>query len=399
MWFKRDFSEKITTLSALSIKILKGPRQVGKTSLLESLGRYHSIYFDDLAVRQRAQSDPKLFFDQFSGPLLLDEATLAPEIFPELKRRVDEERRKRRSATFEASQSDAANKIDIWITGSNQTLLQKSVRESLAGRASYFDLNTLSIHELGLPSLSDLVLKGGWPELHANSGLKPVSYLNDLIATFIEKDIVTAAGIEKRASFSRTLQLCAARVGQLFNASDIAKSIGVDLTTVQSWVSIAEQNGILKTLLPYHNNLNKRLIKSPKIYFEDTALATRFQGWTDFEPLFLSPAFGPLIENLALSEITRFFQNRGERPEIFFLRTKEKVEIDFLIRLPNQKCVVAEVKATPEDLTRNQLALLDAIEETVVARWILSPRGGPRLANTECVAFSEIWKRLDELVS
>lgn len=394
MWFKRDLSTNIDSLTALPIKILKGPRQVGKTSLLESMGRYRTLYFDDLALRQRAQSDPKLFFDQFSGPLLLDEATLAPEIFPELKRRVDESRRQRRSSN---ENGESTQPIDLWITGSNQTLLQKNVRESLAGRASYFDLNTLSIHELGKPKLADLLLKGGWPELHANPSMKPVPYLNDLIATFIEKDIVSAAGIEKRAAFSRALQLSAARIGQLFNAADIAKTVGVDLTTVQSWNSIAEQNGIVRVLLPYHSNLNKRLIKSPKVYFEDTALACRFQGWSEFEPLFLSPMLGQLIENIALAEFVRFFQGRGERPEIYFLRTKEKVEIDFLMRLPNRRFVAVEVKTTPEDFSHAQRALLDSIEENVVARWVVSPQGGPRFANADNLSFVEVWGRLDAL--
>jgi predicted AAA+ superfamily ATPase len=381
-------------MKALPVKVLKGPRQVGKTSLLEQLSRYQAIYFDDLSVRQAAQSNPKLFFDQFPGPLLLDEATLAPEIFPELKRRVDEERRNARKTEAKGGRPVTGAGLDIWITGSNQTLLNQSVRESLAGRASYFDLNTLSIHELGEPRLSDLLFKGGWPELHANPGINPISYLNDLIATFIEKDIVSAAGIEKRAAFSRTLQLCAARVGQLFNAAEIARAVGVDVTTVQSWLSIAEQNGILRTLMPYHTNLNKRLLKTVKVYFEDAALATRFQGWTEAQPLFVSPVVGQLIESIALAEIVRFFQGRGERPELFYLRTKEKVEIDFLIQLPNQRFVAVEVKSTPEDFSPAQVALLESLEIDVVGRWVVSPNGGPRFARAESVAFGEVWGRL-----
>jgi predicted AAA+ superfamily ATPase len=396
MWFKRDFLKNLGGFSALPVKVLKGPRQVGKTSLLEHLARYRTLYFDDLAVRRSAQENPRLFFDQFQGPLLLDEATLAPEIFPELKRRVDASRKSTRENPGKPAE---ANEIDVWITGSNQTLLQKSVRESLAGRASYFDLNTLSIHELGDPTLSDLLFKGGWPALHAHPELKPGPYLNDLISTFIEKDIVSAAGIEKRAAFSRTLQLCAARVSQLFNASDIAKSVGVDVTTVQSWVSIAEQNGILRSLRPYHTNLNKRLIKSPKVYFEDVALATRFQGWTEFEPLFFSPVIGQLMESIALAEIVRFFQNRGEKPEIFYLRNKERVEIDFLIQLPNQRFIAAEVKSTPEDMTPAQQTLLDSIGVNVVEKWVLSPQGGIRFARAESVAFREIWGRLEGAMS
>src|SRR5690606_24974519 len=124
-------------------------------------------------------------------PVILDEAALAPELFPEMKRRVDEFRRNRETAT----------PIDIWITGSNQTLLARNVQESLAGRASFFDLNTLSLHELGDVDFGTYLMKGGWPELHLENPPKVDRYLNDLISTFIEKDIVATAGIEKKDAF------------------------------------------------------------------------------------------------------------------------------------------------------------------------------------------------------
>lgn len=142
-----------------------------------------------------AKENPRLFLDQFTGPLILDEATLAPEIFTELKKRVDEERRQQVETGKPVS-------IDVWITGSNQTLLQQAVHESLAGWANYFYLNTLSLHEWEKNSESSQTLRsafmlGGWPELYANRDLDPVPYMNDFIATFIEKDIVTAAGLRK----------------------------------------------------------------------------------------------------------------------------------------------------------------------------------------------------------
>jgi len=142
MWIQRDLFKFLQKDKGkrLPIKVLRGPRQVGKTTLLNHLKTHKLILFDDLGIRRLAQENPNLFFDQFTGPLILDEATLAPEIFPELKRRVDEERRQH-------VETGRAVSIDIWITGSNQTLLQKAVRESLAGRANYYFLNTLSLHE------------------------------------------------------------------------------------------------------------------------------------------------------------------------------------------------------------------------------------------------------------
>lgn len=398
MWIQRDLNLFLQQSKALSlpIKVLRGPRQVGKTSLLDHLGTHKLILFDDLGIRSLAQENPALFFEQFTGPLILDEATLAPQIFPELKKRVDQERRKRQK-------TKSSPEIDLWITGSNQTLLQKAVRESLAGRANFFTLNTLSIHEwqnaFSVPlSLRTFLMQGGWPELYASPGLNAVQYLNDFIATFIEKDIVVAAGIEKKAAFSKALQLTAARVGQLLNYSDIAKTVGADTTTVQSWIALLEQNGIVRILQPYYANLNQRLIKTPKVYLEDVGLAVRLQGWSEFDPLLLSPYFGSLLENLALAEITRFFTNRGLQPEIYFVRSKEQVEIDFLIQLPNQRFIACEVKTTPIDLNKAQLHLLHSLKLNIVEKWIISYEGSLHFAHTQVIPLDQIFHHLERLL-
>lgn len=397
MWIPRDLLQFLQRSQALTlpIKILRGPRQVGKTSLLHHLGSHKLVLFDDLGIRNLAQENPHLFFEQFPGPLILDEATLAPSIFPELKRRVDEERRERRE------EKKIASPIDIWITGSNQTLLQNATQESLAGRANYFQLNTLSLHELknAFPlSLQTLFMRGGWPELHISPDLNPAQFLNDFITTFIEKDIVAAAGIEKKGAFSKALQLLAGRVAQLLNYSDIAKNIGVDTTTVQSWVALLEQNGIVRILQPYYTNINQRLIKTPKIYLEDVGLAVRLQGWGEFEPLLPSPYFGHLLENLALGEICRFFTNRVMRPEIYFLRSKEQVEIDFLVQLPNQRYLAIEVKTTPVDLSNSQLSLLNSLQLNIIEKWIVSYTGSVHFPHTRFVPHDQIFENLERLM-
>lgn len=398
MWIERDFLKYLQRAKkslGLPIKVLRGPRQVGKTSLLNHLQTHKLVLFDDLSIRMLAQENPSLFFDQFKGPLILDEATLAPQIFTELKKRIDEERRN-------YLEKGAPVAMDIWITGSNQTLLQKSVRESLAGRASYFLLNTLSLHEWTQKfsqsfSLRTFFMQGGWPELHASPELNSVQYINDFIATFIEKDIVSAAGIEKRAAFSKMLQLASGRVAQLLNSSDLAKIIGVDTTTVQAWISLLEQNGILRILQPYYSNLNQRLIKTPKLYFEDVGLAVRLQGWTEFEPLFLSPYSGSLLENLALGEITRYFTNQGEDPKIYFLRSKEQVEIDFLVQLPNQRFIAIEVKTTPADLNVAQVQLLESLNLQIIEKWIVSSSHSPNFKNARVVPIEQIFSHFERV--
>lgn len=392
MWIPRDFDGLRIAVGALPIKVLKGPRQVGKTSVLERLKTHHVVYLDDAALRTRAIDDPRAFLDSLPPRLVLDEASLAPPLFAELKRRVDEYRRTARDAVASGTAPD------VWITGSNQTLLQRHVRESLAGRASYFDLNTLSIHELAAGwHLDDHLFLGGWPELRVSTALDPIRYLNDLIATFIERDIVSAAGIERHAAFTKCLQLTAARVGQLMNYSEIAAAAGVELTTVQSWLSILEANGILRRLLPYSTNLNQRLIKSPKFFFEDVSLATRLQGWTDRRLLLAAPQAGHLVESLVVSEVARFFFNRGLQPRLNHVRSKEKVEIDLLVHLSNGRTIAIEVKSSVTGFDKPQLRLLDTLGLNVVERWVVTPSGGESQATAKVVPFTGIWGELDRL--
>lgn len=392
MWIPRDFDPRVIATGALPIKVLKGPRQVGKTSVLERLGSHHVVYLDDAAVRSRAIENPRLFLDSLPSRLVLDEAALAPELFPELKRRVDEDRRVRRSAARASREP-----VDVWITGSNQTLLAKNVRESLAGRASYFDLNTLSIHEIGAWDVSDHLLRGGWPELRVTAHLDPLRYLNGLIATFIERDIVSAAGIERHAAFTKCLQLTAARTGQLMNYSDIAVVCGVELTTVQSWLAILEVNGIIRRLQPFATNLNQRLIKAPKFFVEDVAMASRLQGWTERQPLMLSPAAGGLLETLAVGEVARFFINRGLPPRLNHLRSKEKVEVDLLVHLSDARTIAIEVKSSPIDFDRRQLRLLDTLGLEIVERWVATPTPAPDLQTARVVPFDRLWTELERL--
>lgn len=392
MWIPRDFDAVAMAAGALPIKVLKGPRQVGKTSVLERLGTHHVVYLDDAAIRSRAIENPRLFLDSLPPRLVLDEAALAPDLFPELKRRVDEDRRVRRAGGRRSRES-----VDVWITGSNQTLLARNVRESLAGRASYFDLNTLSIHEIGRWELADQLLRGGWPELRVSPKLDAVGYLNALIATFIERDIVVAAGIERHAAFTKCLQLTAARTGQLMNYSEIASVCGVELTTVQSWLGILEANGIVRRLPPFASNLNNRLIKAPKIFIEDVALASRLQGWTERQPLLLSPVAGALLETLAVGEVARFFINRGIPPRLAHLRSKERVEIDLLVHLSDDRTVAIEVKSTPAEFDARQLRLLDTLGITIVERWVATPTQAPDLATARVVPFDRLWTELDRL--
>lgn len=153
----------------------------------------------------------------------------------------------------------------------------------------------------------------------------------------------------------------------------------------------------MRIVQPYYNNLNQRLIKTPKGYFEDTGLATRLQGWSEFAPLLLSPYFGHLLENLVLTEIDRFFINSGETPEIYFVRSKEQVEVDFLIHMGNQRFISIEVKTTPADFTRQQLSLLDSLELNIEEKWVVSVTKSVDFAHAQLVSIDQLFDRLSHV--
>lgn len=362
MYIQRDIVKRLS-LSSTWIQVLLGPRQCGKSTLFASLfslneksgsDKWKEITFDDLQMRQLANQDPALFLQQFDSPLLLDEVQYVPNLFPELKKRIDEIKR---AGVF---QTHAPQKpiVLFRLTGSNQILMDKNVKESLVGRASYFHLNTLTVHEIlqALPetTLKDILFKGGWPELYTQNSLSVTEYLNNYIRSYVEKDIILSAGIQKTSEFLTVLRLCAARTGQETDYTDIQKdSGGVSQVTVKDWISILERADLVYQLKPYFNNLNKRLIKRPKLYFLDTGLAARLQGWSESLPLLSSPQIGSLFETLVLAEIVKFIRNYGKDWELFFWRTKEKEEIDFLIKTAQGNIYAFEVKYAIHGVTKS----------------------------------------------
>ncbi len=279
------------------MQILIGPRQCGKTSLLLHLdSNFLEVSFDDLDQRNLAQTDPKLFLSIYKDKkLFIDEVQLAPEVLYAIKREVDLKKR-----------AGLRNETIFRLTGSNLILMDKAVKESLAGRASYFELNTLSVAEIikakSFPIL-EILFRGGWPELY-EGGERPVKkYLDDYISTYVEKDIILSAGIQKSSEFLRFCKALAGRTAQIVSYSDIASDVGVSHGTIKEWLSILEKMKIIVRVEPFHSNLTKRLVKSPKVYFLDTGLACRLQGWSESLPVLNSPQMGGLFETLDFPEI------------------------------------------------------------------------------------------------
>ncbi len=340
MWFERDISRKILA-DRSAIQVIRGPRQCGKSSLVLKLDpEFREVSLDDPALRDLAEEDPELFLKQFGAEkLFIDEAQYAPRLFPSLKRRADLHKRH--------AESKAATIIRL--TGSNQILMDRNVKESLAGRASFFDLNTLSVSEILASTkkhIQEILFFGGWPELHARAFESPKKYLDDYINSYVEKDIVLAAGIQKRREFRRFLSLIAGRVGHTLDMTAIGNEAGVDSKTIKEWISILETMQLITLVPPYATNKTSRLIKSPKLYFIDTGLACRLQGWTDAEPMFASPAQGHLFENLVFSEIYKCNLYNQLGIQIYHWRSKDGEEVDFLLEMRPNHFLFVEAKVS-----------------------------------------------------
>ncbi len=343
MWLPRDCEAVWRKKASLPVRILTGVRQCGKTSLLTHLAPsgWSVVNLDDFQLRALANRDPAMFLQLHALPAIIDEIQYAPALFPEIKRRVDLWRSGRR-------EGKRAEMPQVWASGSNQVLLDRTVKESLAGRASYFTLHTLSAGELsrGIPGfrLDSLFIRGGWPELYLDPPLEPFGYLNDHVRTYVEKDVVMSAGIQKVDTFTNVLGLLAARTGTLLNASSLSQECGVAVSTILEWVGVLERTHVLVRLPPWHSNLNKRLLKTPKVYLLDVGLASRLQGWSESGPLLRSPQAGPLFETLVLGEIVRTRDHLAKSWQLFFWRTKEGEEVDFLVRDGTGRVVALEAK-------------------------------------------------------
>lgn len=391
MWIQRDLLRNFNPSQCLEVIYLKGPRQIGKTSLLTQLNPKAKTehYLDDLATRERAQKDPEFLLSQSEPPVLIDEAHLAPELFFSLKKKIDELRRKRQSG--EKSNHSAIFRL----TGSNLHEVNMSVQETLAGRVNIFFLHGLSWHEVSAHTpntlISEYLFRGGFPELWVRPELNPVTYLNDYISTFIEKDLARSIGVEKKSEFLAVLKLTAARMGSLFNFESVGNDANVRGKTVRQWLSLLEENKIIYFLEPYSTNLNQRLIKMPKVYFMDLGICTRLQAHPTAQTILNSPQAGALFEGLVISELVKTKDHFQKDWNLHFWRTKDKEEIDLLIE--NQTDIILmEIKLGSSS---NQIIKIpEAIKKTKKKiHCVVTTATGQRHKisdQTECIPLSEL---------
>jgi len=334
--------------------VLTGPRQSGKTTLLQKeFGKSHSyISLENPDVRIRAKADPVAFLSQITTPAILDEIQYVPEILSYIKTSIDENRQPGR-----------------WIlTGSQNFTLMQNVGQSLAGRSAVISLLPFSIAErlnkgeesfpvekiLSFPpfvnnktaaSLSEIILRGNYPEIASNPRIDRGLWCGSYITTYLERDIRNLKQVGDLGQYELFLRACAVRTGQILDLSAISREIGVTFTTAKRWLSLLETGYQVLLLYPYYKNLGKRMIKRPKIYFTDTGLASYLLGINTSENLLQGPFFGPLFETLVVTDFWKRFHHHGQKPSMYYLRTRDGLEIDLVIETEGELNLI-EIKSS-----------------------------------------------------
>ncbi|MYB19850.1 MAG: ATP-binding protein [Holophagales bacterium] len=334
--------------------VLTGPRQAGKTTLLQRVfgASYRYVSLDLPDVRAAALDDPRGFLEMNGPPVIFDEVQHAPNLLPYVRERID---------------ADRGAHGQYILTGSQNLMLAEKVTESLAGRAAVLRLFPLSRREaegrpgLGLPwegghegraapgvAFGDLwhtFLRGGYPELAASPGRDPVLWHASYMQTYLERDVRTVRNVGDLNQYQSFLRVLAARSAQLLNLADVARDLGVAVNTAKAWLSMLEATYQVIVLRPYFANVGKRLVKTPKVYFTDVGTLCHLVGLRDPEHAASGPMRGPIMETAVLSEITRTLTHRGEAPRVYFWRTRAGTEVDFVIE-EGGKLVPIEVKAS-----------------------------------------------------
>jgi uncharacterized protein len=298
---------------------LTGPRQSGKTTLLKSI--YTDLPYvslEDIDIRKNAINDPRGFLSNFPHGAVLDEAQRVPEIFSYIQGIVD-------------SNKD----IHFVLSGSQNFLLLQNITQSLAGRAAILKLLPFSISELHdakivFENYEKIIFKGLYPGIY-DRDIEPNYFYPSYISTYIERDVRQIKNIENLNSFSNFLHLCAGRTGQIINLNSLAVDAGISPNTAKSWLSILEASFIIYYLQPYYKNFNKRITKSPKLYFYDTGLACSLLGIDSVEQVKTYHSKGALFENMIITELVKNRLHRGENPRFFYWQNKTKQEIDLII--------------------------------------------------------------------
>ncbi len=355
--------------------LVTGARQVGKTTMLKNLKpNVNYLTLDDMILNQLANEDPNLFLKSNKKPLIIDEIQYAPDLLRYIKMEID----------------SSEEKAIFYLTGSQQFHLMKDVSESLAGRVGIINLLGLSLREIeeidfnkpfmpteeylkekenynkkvSYSQIWDIIHKGTMPALYQEDNDFEMFY-STYVNTYIERDVRNLTQVGDTLTFLKFMTALASRIGQLLNLNTVANEVGISVPTAQRWLSILISSNIVYLLEPYYNNIMKRAVKTPKIYFLDTGLVSYLTKWKDKDVLESGNMSGAFFENFVVVEIIKSYYNNGElRPPIYFYRDKEKREIDLIIE-QNGKLHPIEIKksANPNKEMISNFKILEKVGE------------------------------------
>lgn len=321
--------------------VLTGPRQSGKTTIFKMLfsNTHTFVSLENPDVRIRAKEDPIGFLNQYKPPVIIDEIQYLPELLPYIKTKIDEDK-----------------KPGQWLlTGSQNFVLMHNVTQSLAGRTAILSLLPFSLSERfdngqkskdilewieGLDisnkcekkvSLSEILLKGFYPEIASLKDVDREIWCSSYITTYLERDVRNLSNIGDISQFERFLIICATRTGQILNLSEMARDIGISVPTAKRWLSLLQTCYQIYLLYPYYKNIGKRIVKSPKLYFNDPALCSYLLGISNSRNLFNVSYFGSLFETMIVCDFLKRFLHFGKKPSMYYLRSRDGLEIDLVI--------------------------------------------------------------------
>lgn len=345
MYITRNIEQTINRISSqFKVLLLTGARQVGKTTLLKHLaqgsGRTY-VTLDDLAVRSLALSDPALFLQRYTPPLLIDEIQYAPQLLSYIKMYAD----------------NGAHNGDIWLTGSQRLPLMQGVTESLAGRVGIIDLQGLSANEINgtdntdpflpevellfnrmnhakkqsLKEIYQLIWQGSMPAMYNGGEQDWQSYYASYVQTFLQRDVMELLQINDEMVFFRFLCAAAGQTGKMINYAELAKAAEISAPTAKQWIKTLEAAGIIYLLQPFMPPGAKYIVKAPKLYFFDTGLAAYLTRWLNADALEAGAASGEFFETWIVTEIYKSYTNKGIVPPLYYLRNFNGKEIELII--------------------------------------------------------------------
>ena len=376
MYIKRAIEDTVLRISTMfPVLLVTGPRQVGKTTLLQNLSTPERKYvtLDDPDVRYLAKHDPALFMQRYTPPVLIDEIQYAPELLPYIKIYVDSEKKKG----------------SVWLTGSQAFQLMKDASESLAGRVGIINLLGLSdaeIHgyesvpyttepsqlmnrigktkERTLNEIYSRIFKGSMPELYAAPSMDWETYYRSYVNTYLQRDIRSLTQVADEMDFYNFMTVAAAHTSKPVIYEELANAANISAPTAKKWLSILVSSHIVALVQPYYNNVLKRVVKMPLLHFLDTGLAAYLLKWGNPEALEKGAMAGAIFETYVFSEIYKSYLNAGKEPPIFYYRDKDQREIDLLLYQDGALSPI-EIKksASPNKAATRNFHVLDPVQE------------------------------------